>query len=218
MAAVIDGRLFFIGGYDSSGNPSTAVWELVDETWRGSQPVPVAVGAGAAVAADGAIYLVGGVPDGGFLRYDVGAARWSTLTPPATLREHVAAVIVDGEIWAIAGRWMGEIYDTTEIYELEADSWREGSSLTERRSGFGAVVVGEAIIVAGGEVFDPDQALTSVERLNSETDGWLAVDALPHGLHGNPLVAIDGDVYLPGGSTRPAGVANDGDMYRLTAG
>jgi hypothetical protein len=44
------------------------------------------------------------------------------------------------------------------------------------------------------------------------------IDPLPHGLHGNPLVAIDDRVYLPGGSTRPAGVANDGAMYRLDAG
>jgi hypothetical protein len=76
-------------------------------------------------------------------------------------------------------------------------------------------VVGKVIIVAGGEVFDPDKALTSVERLNAEPDGWFPTDSLPHGLHGNPLVAIGGDVYLPGGSTRPAGVANDGVTYRL---
>jgi hypothetical protein len=79
-------------------------------------------------------------------------------------------------------------------------------------------VVGKVVIVAGGEVFDPDQALTSVERLNAEPEGWFPIESLPHGLHGNPLLAIGGDVYLPGGSTRPAGVANDGEIYRLTVG
>jgi hypothetical protein len=218
MAAVADDRLFFIGGYDSAGNASSAVWELVDEAWRNSQPLPVPVGAAAAVATEDAIYLVGGVPDGLFHRYHVAAEQWSTLPPPAVQREHVAAAIVEGEVWAFAGRWMGEIFDTTEIYDPEAESWREGPTLTESRSGFGAAVVGKVVIVAGGEVFDPDQALTSVERLNAEPEGWFPIESLPHGLHGNPLLAIGGDVYLPGGSTRPAGVANDGEIYRLTVG
>jgi hypothetical protein len=78
--------------------------------------------------------------------------------------------------------------------------------------------VGKVIIAAGGEVFGPDQALTSVERLNAEPEGWLPIDSLPHGLHGNPLVAVGSDVYLPGGSTRPAGVDNDGVIYRLAVG
>jgi hypothetical protein len=90
--------------------------------------------------------------------------------------------------------------------------------VTEPRSGFGATVVETTIVVAGGEVFDPDQALTSVERLDAEPDRWFPIDSLPHGLHGNPLVAIGGAVYLPGGSTRPAGVANDGEIYRLIVG
>jgi N-acetylneuraminic acid mutarotase len=218
MAAVVVGRLFFIGGYTQGGNPSLAVWELVDGAWRNSQPLPLPAAAAAAVATDDAIYLVGGVPDGLFHRYDVAAGRWSALTPPMTQREHVAAAIVEEEVWAIAGRWMGEIFDTTEIYDPEAESWREGPTLTEPRSGFGAAVVGKVVIVAGGEVFDPDQALTSVERLNAEPEGWFPIESLPHGLHGNPLLAIGGDVYLPGGSTRPAGVANDGEIYRLTVG
>jgi N-acetylneuraminic acid mutarotase len=218
MAAVVGGRLFFIGGYDASGAASSAVWELVDGTWRDSQPLPVPVAAAAAVATGDAIYLVGGVPDGLFHRYDVASNSWSALTPPATQREHVAAAIVDGEVWAIAGRWMGEIFDTTEAYDPASESWREGPSLIEPRSGFGAAVIGGTIIVAGGEVFDPDEALTSVERLNSEPDGWFSIDSLAHGLHGNPLVAVGSDVYLPGGSTRPAGVANDGEVYRLTVG
>jgi hypothetical protein len=218
MAAVVGERLFFMGGYTPGGNPSAAVWELVDEAWRNGQPLPVPVAAAAAVSTEDAIYLVGGVPDGLFLRYDVAGESWSTLPPPTTQREHVAAAILDGEVWAIAGRWTGGIFDTTEIYDPEAEAWRNGPPMTEARSGFGATVVGKVIIAAGGEVFGPDQALTSVERLNAEPEGWLPIDSLPHGLHGNPLVAVGSDVYLPGGSTRPAGVDNDGVIFRLAVG
>lgn len=216
MAAVVDGRLFFIGGYTPGGNPSAAVWELVDEAWRDSQPLPAPVAAGAAVSVAEAIYVVGGVPAGSFYRYDVGRGQWVVLPAPTTQREHLATTILEGELWAIAGRWMGEIFATTEVYDPGTEKWRAGPSLSEPRSGFGAAVSGGGIIVAGGEVFDPDRALSDVEVLDGGR--WQVIDPLPHGLHGNPLVALADHIYLPGGSTRAAGVANDGATFRLDAG
>jgi N-acetylneuraminic acid mutarotase len=216
MAAAVGERLFFIGGSAPSGESSSAMWELVEGTWMPKAPLTAAVAAAAAVVLSDTIYVVGGVPDGYLQAYDVAGDQWTILPAPPTQREHVAAAIFDGEVWAIAGRWMGEIFNTTEIYDPEAQAWRAGPPLVEPRSGFGAAAVGDMIVVAGGEVFDPDEALTSVEALDGEA--WRLIDPLPHGLHGSPLVVIDDQVYLPGGSTRPAGVANDGAMYRLDAG
>ena len=215
MVAVVGERIFFLGGYTPGDNPSAAVWELVDEAWRDSQPLPSPVAAGAAVTLGESIFLLGGVPSGNAYRYDVSDATWTTLPPPATQREHVAGVALDGEIWALAGRWEGEIFDTTEVYDPDTQTWRDGPSLGEPRSGFGAAVVDGAIVVAGGEVFSPDEALTSVEILEPDGDQWAPIEPLPHGLHGNPLVAIDTAVYLPGGSLRAAAVDNDGVTYRL---
>jgi hypothetical protein len=216
MAAVVGDRMFFMGGYTPGGNPSAAVWELVDGAWTDGQALPVPVAAGAAVVLGDVVYVVGGVPDGYLQAFDVAGNQWAILPAPATQREHVAAAVLDGEVWAIAGRWTDGIFDTTEIYDPEAAVWREGPSLVEPRSGFGAAVLGDRIVVAGGEVFAPDEALASAEALDGEE--WRLIDPLPHGLHGNPLVAIDLQLYLPGGSTRPAAVVNDGATYRLDAG
>jgi N-acetylneuraminic acid mutarotase len=216
MAAAVGDRLFFIGGYTTSDDPSPAMWELVEGAWQARAELTAPVAAASAVVLGDVIYVVGGVPDGYLQAYDAEADGWAILQAPTTQREHVAAAVLDGEVWAIAGRWMGEIFDTTEIYDPAADTWRAGPRLNEPRSGFGAAVIEEEIIVAGGEVFDPDEALDSAEVLDGEE--WRSIDPLPHGLHGNPLVAIDDMVYLPGGSTRPAGVANDGVAYRLGAG
>jgi non-specific serine/threonine protein kinase len=215
MAATVGQRLFFIGGYTPAGDPSASVWELVEGEWvdRGAMPAPVA--AGAAVTMGETIFVVGGVPEGSVYRYNVPGDTWAAVPAPGTRREHVAAVALDSEIWAIAGRWEDEIFATTEIYDPDAQAWRAGPSLGEARSGFGAVVVDEAIVVAGGEVFSPDEALDSVERLEHAGGQWAYIQSLPHGLHGNPLVAIDGGIYLPGGSMRPAAVDNDGVTYRI---
>ena len=218
MAATVGQRLFFMGGYTPAGDPSASVWELVESEWidRGALPAPVA--AGAAVIVGESIFVVGGVPEGNVYRYDLSGDTWVAIPAPGTRREHMAAIALDGEIWAIAGRWEGEIFDTTEIYNPDAQVWRAGPSLLEARSGFGAVVIDGAILVAGGEVFSPDEALDSVERLEHLGGQWEAIQSLPHGIHGHPLVAIGSVIYLPGGSTRPAGVDNDGVTYRLQLG
>ncbi|HLF42687.1 MAG TPA: hypothetical protein VJA46_04050 [Acidimicrobiia bacterium] len=218
MAAVVSDRLFVIGGYSEAGDPVSTVWELVDADWVERSPLPGPVAAGAAVAIDDSVYVVGGAPGGGLYRYDIVGDAWFELPGPGRQREHVAAVAFDREIWAIAGRWQGEIFNTTEIYDPGSETWRSGPILNEARSGFGAAVIDEAIVVAGGEVFGPDEALSTVERLGPDTDGWSFIEPLPHGLHGNPLVAIGSDLYLPGGSVRAADIENDGRSYRFTLG
>ena len=218
MAAVVSDHLFVIGGYSEAGDPVNTVWELVDDDWIARSPLPGPVAAGAAVALDNSIYVVGGTPRGGLYRYDILGDAWSEVAAPGRQREHVAAAVFDEEIWAIAGRWQGEIFNTTEIYDPGSETWRPGPMLNEARSGFGAAVIDGAIVVAGGEVFEPNQALRSVEVLEAGKSQWVLIDSLPHGLHGNPLVAIGAEVYLPGGSTRAADIENDGRSYRLTFG
>lgn len=216
MAAVTDRRLFVMGGFSESGfDPVSTMWELTGGDWVQRAPLPVPVGAGAAVTLAGDIYLVGGAPGGGLYRYSPDPDDWVELAAPTRDREHLAAVVLDGEIWAIAGRWQGEIFSSTEVYDPGTDTWREGPTLLEPRSGFGATVSGETIVVAGGEVFGPDEALSSVEYL---VDGvWVDGEALPIGLHGNPLVVLGERMYLPGGSTRPGGVENPGSLLSLIA-
>lgn len=219
MATVVSGRLFVIGGFSESGFDSVnTVWELSDGAWVERASLPEPVGAGAAVSVDGLVYVVGGVPDGGLFAYDPAADTWAERARPEVFREHVAAVVFDGEVWAIAGRAPGAMHSSTEIYDPATDTWRPGPTLSEARSGFGAVVVDGAIYVAGGEVFNPNAALASVERLDPGTGEWALVEPLPVGLHGNPLVEMGGILYLPGGSTRAGDVENAGEMFSLPLG
>jgi N-acetylneuraminic acid mutarotase len=217
MAAMVGDRLFVIGGFSETGRGDVvSVWELVGDHWEDRARLPAPIGAGAAVVIGDEVFLVGGATGGGLFRYTPGDDVWAELAPPLTSREHLAAVALDGEIWALAGRWQGDIFATTEIYDPETDTWREGPSMGQARSGFGAAVAEGEIIVAGGELLGPDEALNSVERLSR--GGWVDDEPLPFGLHGNPLVVFGPQVFLPGGSTRAAAVDNPGTMLSLTVG
>ena len=216
MAATVGDRLFMIGGYSLSGfNPTSTVWELIDGEWVDrlrSRP-----GRCRSRRSTGRFHLPGGRnPHGSFYRYDPVADTWEHLAEPSSQREHLAAVVLEGEIWALAGRWEGEIFGSTEIFDPSTGEWRAGPPMSEARSGFGAVVVDDAIYAVGGEVFDPNIALDSMERMSSGE--WTLVDPFPYGIHGNPLVEIDGSLYLPGGSTEAAGGENDGRTFRYNHG
>ena len=214
MAAVVDDRLFFFGGYRLHGFDEVPdSWELVGDRWESRAPIPSPVGAGAAAVVDGMIYLVGGTPLGSTYRYDPEANTWEQLSSPRVLREHLAAVEYGGKVWAIGGRWNGLAFDSVGIYDPITDEWTDGPKMSLRRSGFGAAVVGDRVIVAGGETFEPLVALDSVEVYFPGTGAWSASTPLPVGLHGNPMAGFDGSAFMPGGSLRPAGVDNDPTLF-----
>lgn len=59
--AVLNGKIFVIGGYDVDGN-STATVEIYDpnnDTWASAQPIPVAVNHNSAAVAAGKLYSFG---------------------------------------------------------------------------------------------------------------------------------------------------------------
>jgi hypothetical protein len=103
--------------------------------------------------------------------------------------------------------------NTVEVFDPITGTWSSGPTMAEARSGFGATVVGERIVVAGGEVFSPTRALTSTEILTE--DAWLPAEPLPNPLHGVSLVTVGELIYVIGGSVTAAAVDNPGEVWSL---
>jgi N-acetylneuraminic acid mutarotase len=216
MCAAHEGAIYVFGG-GGPDTPANNVWRYdpATDSWTALAPMPEERNAGAAVALDGYLYVVGG--QGGteaLLRYDPAADSWSTLAAMRQPREHNAAVVLDGEIFALAGRWQGAT-NAVESYDPATDSWSTRNSMRQDRSGFGATVLDGRIIVAGGEVIDGAPfALDSIEVYNPESRSWEIIPlTLPGPLHGLPIVAVDGALYVVGGSGVAGVVSNRGDLF-----
>ena len=216
MAASLDGRLYLIGGMGNEGfEPEDRAWTFAPSTgWTEIAPLPEAIGAGAAVAYAGRIYVVGGVARGvAAFAYDPETDRWEALPQLATAREHIAAVVFEDQIWVLGGRWGNEMHRSVEILDPATSTWTTGPPMQEARSGFGAAVIGDRIVVAGGEVFSPTRALNSVEEYREGE--WHYLPDLPGPLHGMPMVAWNDQVVVVGGSSVAADAVNPGEVWAL---
>ena len=221
MAAGHDGKVFVFGGARSMAWQAEASIFLYDPAagaWTLAGSMPERRVGGEAVSLGGFIYLVGGT--GGttaLLRYDPGTDSWNVLAGPSQPREHVAAVAFNGELWVIGGRWGGTgALATVEIFDPYSGTWRDGAEMNEARSGFGAAVVGDRIIVAGGEILGqrPWTALASVEAYDATAGAWTRLPDLPAGIHGMPVAGHEGAAFVLGGSDRAGGIDNRGRVLK----
>ena len=127
-------------------------------------------------------------------------------------RDHSQVVAFMGEIWMIAGRSPETL--SVSIYDPVTERWRAGPSINRGRGGFAAAVVGEQIVIGGGEVLSqPARIEPTVEIYTAGADAWRFGPNLPVAVHGVTAAALNGRFYLVGGAT-VAGTA-DGRTGRL---
>jgi N-acetylneuraminic acid mutarotase len=235
MMTAFEDKIYVFGGtyiaYKGGLNSlQPFVYDPATETWSKAELMPSRRTAGVAVVLDEFIYIVGGegvsdLSKMNLLRYDPANDTWAELAVPNEIRDHVAAVAYDGQIWAIGGRAIGqEDFASVEIYDPATDTWTEGPELNIGRAGFGATVIEDKIYVAGGELLASCQSFpcgsakveASMEMYDPATEAWTVVTDLPVALHGLPLVSLDGQIYVIGGSVQAAGVDNPGGVFRYT--
>jgi Kelch motif len=210
-AAVVNDRLFVVGGYTGGRVRWTAlesVYEFVAErnAWEARAPMPTPRGGLALAALGGRLHALGGSADrvsNVHEIYGVATNRWRAANPMPTARDHLAAVGFQGRVWALGGRasFMGEQYGNVEIYDPATDSWRTGTPLPAARGGLAAVALSDRIFVFGGEA--PLRIFSANEMYEVAGNRWIAKEPMPTPRHGLGAAAIGNRVYVPAGGTRP---------------
>lgn len=206
-AVMLDGRIYLIGGFNTTSNVPTSevrTYDPVSRTWGIAEPLPAPRGGHAAAVLDGRIHVVGGGNSESTLAdhsvFDPVTNRWSALAPLPRAQGSPALVAFDGKLYAIGGRSgladFGEVY----IYDAAADRWEVGPSI-EPRGTAGAVVYCGTIYLFGGESQSRNASLADVFRLDVAHRQWLALPPMPHARNFARAVLFDGSVYVVGGST-----------------
>src|SRR5215475_15882737 len=103
--AVLDGKVFVIGGYDGSGR-STGTVEVYDprtDAWKRAAPLPIATNHNAAATVNGRLYAFGGTSLSAFV-YDAGRETWTEVAAMRYLHGGTPAVaVIGGKIYVAGG-------------------------------------------------------------------------------------------------------------------
>lgn len=149
MPAVVNNKVYIIGGHNSSGALSTVLeYDPSTDTWNASRtPMPTARYAPATAVYNNKIYVLGG---------NYGNNKNEVYDPTTNTWQSKADVPFDSAGWGVAGVINGKIYYTDSetsnmaVYTPETDSWSSLSGLTMPRSYPTGETVNGRLYVIGG--------------------------------------------------------------------
>ena len=217
-----DGRIVVTAGFQTGSfgqailDTRTDVYNPVTGAWSAAAPIPTARSLpGAALAANGRIYVVGGHTGGGSgysgvtEAFDTATGTWTSgLATMPTGRYEVAAVAAgtgaQERIYALGGfnqAAVGGSLATVEAYNPASDTWSAVASLPTARRGLAAVRGGDGLVYAiGGSPVSGGPPSDAVDAYDPATNSWSSRAPLPtpRAYHAAALGA-DGRIYVVGG-------------------
>lgn len=232
-SCVVDGKLFVIGGSDTTINTNTAVLATMDMfdpntgVWVSKDPMPTKRSHIACASMDGKIYVMGGFHSTNDLNgvktlemYDTQNNTWSTLPDMPTKRGAHSAVAYNGKIYVLGGVTFlpTTVYKTVEVYNPQDSTWTTKSGLMPTaRYSLTTCVFGDNIFAIGGWENSADGPIyDKVEVYNPETDEWKTENPLPVRRAGLASLVLDGKIGVYGGSRTNHPLIGTSAIYELS--
>lgn len=193
-------------------NPST-------DKWLAGASIPAARrrGSAGAVVYNNKIYLVGGLTDGHwsgwvnwFDEYDPVTNTWKTLPPAPRTRDHFHAVVKNDKLYVVAGRRSSgitnQVFELTvpevDVYDFLTGQWSTlpaASNIPTPRAGAGTVLLGNEVIVIGGEDANP-AAYKTTDAFNVTNNTWRRLADLQQARHGTQAIVNNTNIYIASGA------------------
>jgi len=199
--AVVNGKIYAIGGYNGSYLHTNEMYDPITDTWTTKKPMPTPRhGFGIAVYRN-KIYVIGGTigssdsENSGYTGvtevYDPSSDTWETKTSMPTPRAGLCASVMNNKIYLIGGKeyvnQSPQFYNSVgvnEVYDPETDTWITKTPMLEPGiHDYAAAVVENKIYLIDGvhTVAGPYYPnLCSANQIyDSETDTWTYGKSIP---------------------------------------
>lgn len=213
QGVAVGGKIYYVGGLEAWPKPAAAsvfVYDPATDSFSRGTPMPRPRGAGGVAVHGGKVYYAGGLRDGRavawFDVYDPATRVWRTLPDMPRARDHFQAAVVGGRFYAIGGRDtdIGAVTRANDAFDFSSGAWSTGlAPLPTARGGFATALVGDEILVVGGE--GGGRAFSTVEAYDTGTDTWRTLPPLRVPRHGIQAVACAGSVYVAAGGGAEGG-------------
>lgn len=203
-AAVLGGHVYLAGGF-RGGAAVRTLYQLTDAgQWVTRAPLAHPRGALGLVGLGGRLYALGGRAQdevGPAEEYDPATDAWRDLPPLPVPRDHVAAAAYRGLACAAGGRIGSASRNTDRVdcWDAAARRWVLLPALPRTTSGAAAAVLGDRLVVLGGE--EPAGIIDLLAVYDGKT--WTRPAAMRVPRHGLGAALLDGRLFACAGGTRP---------------
>ncbi len=201
VMAVVNGKIYAIGGSDSRGyqickieeyNPSTNIWSYKTEKYVDFSYSCVAV-------LNNIIYLIGG---GAYCLYAYDPVT-NSLTQKANMVERRAgaqAAVINGKIYVYGGiNYWSSGLNSMEMYDPITDSWTFKASMSTPRCFFGSGAVGGKFYAIGG--YGNYTTTNTVEEYSPTLNSWSYCPNMPIIRSYFPTTVLNNGIYTICGSS-----------------
>lgn len=176
--AVVNGKIYAIGGADGSANGFSSTNEEYDpatNNWTFKAPMPTPRSDFGIAVYENKIYCIGGYVRGGPTAinevYDPATDTWTNKASMPTARLNLRANAVNGKIYLIGGIPVPDTGRTfNEVYDPTSDSWTTKTPIPTGADSYASAVLGSRIYVM-------KSGLTQI--YDAESDNWTTGVAPP---------------------------------------
>ncbi len=197
--AVLDGRVYVIAGYNTSGasTDTVEVYNPQNNSWTGAAPLPIATNHNAAAVAAGKLYAFGGTSNRAFV-YNPQLNSWSDVAPMRFQHGNTPAVgVINDKIYVAGGTGPGMNQSEVEVYDPAANAWTQLASMNAPRNHTAGGVINGKFYVAGGR--GSANAANALEVYDPQNNTWTSLRDLPTGRSGIGAGVVNGELYVFGG-------------------
>src|SRR6188768_972197 len=124
-SAVLNGLIYVIAGYDSTGQSTSSVfvYHPQSDTWSTAASLPIVNNHGAAAVANGQLFAFGGVSNRAFV-YNPASNSWSEVASMHFEHGNTAAVaVINSRIYVAGGTGTGVTQREVEMYDTITNTW-----------------------------------------------------------------------------------------------
>ena len=211
------------GGYpNETPLPNVLIYDPALDQWSTGDAIPSNRRRGSAgvVVYNNEFYIVSGIQNGhqsGHVtwmdKYNPTTGNWTTLPNAPRARDHFQASYVNGKIYAVGGRTsiasqgvFGNTIKEVDVYDLSSGQWSTlANDLPTERAGCFNAVLGNELLVIGGESLAQSTAHSETEALNVLTGNWRSLTPMIQGRHGSGAAFLNDTIYVASGSGNRGG-------------
>jgi energy-converting hydrogenase Eha subunit A len=217
--AVIDGKIYVIGGSNGNNLGTNQMYDSETDTWTTKKPMPTPRNGGAIAVYQNKIYVLGGtiglpnIPPnftGANEVYDPLTDTWENKTELPKPRAGFRANVVNDQIYLISGLENPfspfSNSDETLVYFPLNDSWTTKAPIPTPVSSYASAVADKKIYILGGRDSSLNIMYNLTQIYDTETDTWSYGVSIPTNLSYAAAGATTGEmastrIYVLGGFT-----------------